>query len=282
MPDQANQFYFIWKDMDFQPVNTPPNDPDVPSITIDLVEQEIKVYLPENCGLVTSRTISRRVDSIVRTGILTPESPPRRVGMKFNVQVLGSKERINPTLLTPGHQYGSRSDITSEDESSMVTGTSPLASSSLPPEPMERSLPRSSSSTATMSSVSSSHSTQGSVLPRPVEPVIEPTTTVSSSPVAVPSTPATVATVPEEGRYLKKKPEDKFPATLKLGKLITEVLATSNDLYLTRLEGMKYHLESEHGAIVFNYEPEANILEIIEMSRLSKEMEKKLLSAISR
>lgn len=258
--------------MDFQPVKSPPNDPNIPSITIDLTKKEITVYLPENCGLITSRTISRRVDSIVRTGIFTPEDPPRRVGMKFNVQVLGSKERISPTLLVPGHEYGS-GVASSVQEESVPTSTSPLTptveasiyqaetSSSVIPEPQPESTP---------------------VVPSPVEPVVEPTTRVTTASVAPqPVISPSEMVIQEDGTTRRDVEKEKQSARQKFGNLITELLMVCDDLYLTRLDGKKYHLESEHGAVVFMYDPDANKLDLVELSRFPEEIDKKLRSIFS-
>ena len=101
-------FFYIWKDMDFVAVKSPPNDPDIPSLSISLKEQKIRVFFPEHIGLIERRTIKRRLDSIARTGIWSPETPPRKIGAKFIVEMVGGEEQLNPTLLISGHKYGSR------------------------------------------------------------------------------------------------------------------------------------------------------------------------------
>jgi hypothetical protein len=234
--------HLTWIEGNFQ--ETPTAESNEITLTIDENTQTLILAYPQDTGLVTRRTVDRRVNSIAKSGFEFPDLH-FRLGAGFEVIKKAEDEILSESLLVAGHTYGGSNatrpagvvKLVSEEEveipSHEVESVSPLPTqskevpSSLPTQPEEVSLP-----------------TQPEEFPSSL-PTQPQEVSLPTQPEEFPSSPPTpiVKPLPPTDVML---PRDYFAA----GIFVSTFLQQATDLYISRKENT-VTLEFDRGSVSF-------------------------------
>jgi hypothetical protein len=83
--DRVDEFYLVWKDDEEEFINTKPDNSNpylwfVPSGNL------VKIFIPGNVSRIRRLNIKRKLDTVIRTGLLTPQGI--RLGRDYEVEEL--------------------------------------------------------------------------------------------------------------------------------------------------------------------------------------------------
>lgn len=211
-------------------------------LIIDENSQTTTLSFAAGAGLVKKRTIERRVASYVKTGFPHPDG--FRVGAHFTFEKITSDEPIPDTLLTHGHTFGKAKLIhdevpdyvEKEDNYEVVVGSAARIK-------MTASQPVHVSQSDTTVTLTPTPDVQSTPEPSP-SPVVE-VKPVTPEPVSEPSSSTSTTPVSTDGTTIESKTSDEIPSDdslFALGQFVDQFTREGKVVIVYYRGGNKYEL----------------------------------------